>query len=301
MTNVPPAPAATRRPKDTLGCVSSKLRKYIELDIGDIRFYRKCMDDANLDRVAMPASDRGFLVGISLNNGHRRRIFNGRRVIAKEFDTDSIYIRDFSEDYQADLYGNFDFVLVELSQAFFPASATKRAGRVSADSLARLDKRTLFSVISHARWPDMSSSSMRSTRCSSSRWASCSALAFRSATAICAPKACAQRVRCPGLTKRCGTADATFAARRIDCRRRERMQSVARLLHPRLFTRDGTHASSMAAGATVAQARQLIEATDVTLAEIAMSCGFADQSHLSRVFLKTIGTSPGAWRRAAAR
>ena len=57
----------------------------------------------------------------------------------------------------------------------------------------------------------------------------------------------------------------------------------------------------MAAGATVAQARQLIEATDVTLAEIAMSCGLADQSHLSRVFLKTIGTSPGAWRRAAAR
>jgi len=36
-----------------------------------------------------------------------------------------------------------------------------------------------------------------------------------------------------------------------------------------------------------------------TLAEIATACGFADQSHLTRVFSRHVGVSPGAWRRAA--
>ena len=34
------------------------------------------------------------------------------------------------------------------------------------------------------------------------------------------------------------------------------------------------------------------------LAEVALVCGFADQSHLTRVFTDMVGVSPGAWRRA---
>lgn len=33
------------------------------------------------------------------------------------------------------------------------------------------------------------------------------------------------------------------------------------------------------------------------LAEIALDCGFADQSHFTRVFTREEGTSPGSWRR----
>jgi AraC family transcriptional regulator len=33
------------------------------------------------------------------------------------------------------------------------------------------------------------------------------------------------------------------------------------------------------------------------LADIALACGFANQSHFSRVFAKVTGVSPGAWRR----
>lgn len=36
-----------------------------------------------------------------------------------------------------------------------------------------------------------------------------------------------------------------------------------------------------------------------TLAGAAMSCGFADQSHMTRVFLRHHGFTPGVWRRAA--
>jgi AraC family transcriptional regulator len=37
--------------------------------------------------------------------------------------------------------------------------------------------------------------------------------------------------------------------------------------------------------------------SDMTLAEIALVCGFVDQSHLTRVFSRREGLAPGAWRR----
>ena len=36
----------------------------------------------------------------------------------------------------------------------------------------------------------------------------------------------------------------------------------------------------------------------LSLSDVAMECGFSDQSHLTRVFRQTVGVSPGAWRRA---
>jgi AraC-like DNA-binding protein len=42
----------------------------------------------------------------------------------------------------------------------------------------------------------------------------------------------------------------------------------------------------------------LLTDTGLSLAEIALACGFADQSHFTRVFSRKFRTSPGAWRRA---
>jgi AraC family transcriptional regulator len=36
----------------------------------------------------------------------------------------------------------------------------------------------------------------------------------------------------------------------------------------------------------------------LSLLNVALDCGFADQSHLTRVFTRMVGVSPGAWRRA---
>jgi AraC-like DNA-binding protein len=35
-----------------------------------------------------------------------------------------------------------------------------------------------------------------------------------------------------------------------------------------------------------------------SLSDVALACGFSDQSHLTRVFNRLVGISPGAWRRA---
>jgi AraC-like DNA-binding protein len=44
-------------------------------------------------------------------------------------------------------------------------------------------------------------------------------------------------------------------------------------------------------------AKQLMTARNLTLAEIAISAGFTNQSHFTRVFSSIAGISPGAWRR----
>ncbi len=47
----------------------------------------------------------------------------------------------------------------------------------------------------------------------------------------------------------------------------------------------------------VERARDLLLRGRLGLAEIAVTCGFADQSHFTRVFAKIEGQSPGNWRR----
>ena len=47
----------------------------------------------------------------------------------------------------------------------------------------------------------------------------------------------------------------------------------------------------------VKAAKQLMTVRNLPLSEIAISAGFANQSHFTRVFSPMVGVSPGAWRR----
>ena len=47
----------------------------------------------------------------------------------------------------------------------------------------------------------------------------------------------------------------------------------------------------------VERSQELLERSSDDIAEIALRCGFADQSHLTRVFRAITGASPAAWRR----
>jgi AraC family transcriptional regulator len=45
-------------------------------------------------------------------------------------------------------------------------------------------------------------------------------------------------------------------------------------------------------------AQELLLNSTLSLTDIALTCGFADQSHFTRVFTANVGISPGALRRA---
>jgi AraC family transcriptional regulator len=79
------------------------------------------------------------------------------------------------------------------------------------------------------------------------------------------------------------------------------LASIARL-SPSYFSR----AFKGAAGQTphafiltrrIARARQEMLKGAQPLAQIAIACGFADQAHLARVFRRSAGLTPAAWRR----
>jgi AraC-like DNA-binding protein len=48
-------------------------------------------------------------------------------------------------------------------------------------------------------------------------------------------------------------------------------------------------------------AKQMLPDTRRSLSEVGLACGFADQSHFTRVFSRAVGVSPGVWRRTMRR
>jgi AraC family transcriptional regulator len=48
----------------------------------------------------------------------------------------------------------------------------------------------------------------------------------------------------------------------------------------------------------IARAKDLMRTRDLSLGDIAFACGFADQSHFTRVFARAERMSPGRWRRS---
>jgi AraC-like DNA-binding protein len=51
----------------------------------------------------------------------------------------------------------------------------------------------------------------------------------------------------------------------------------------------------------IERARDLLRNPSLSLLEVALACGFADQSHFTRLFRASMQMSPGAWRRRIAR
>jgi AraC family transcriptional regulator len=50
----------------------------------------------------------------------------------------------------------------------------------------------------------------------------------------------------------------------------------------------------------VERAKRMMIISTESLTEIALNCGFADQSHLNRQFRRAVGVTPGQWRRSSA-
>jgi AraC family transcriptional regulator len=63
----------------------------------------------------------------------------------------------------------------------------------------------------------------------------------------------------------------------------------------------GISPKAYVAARRVERAKCMIMDSAESLADIALSCGFADQSHFSRQFRRAVGVTPSRWRRSSAR
>jgi AraC-like DNA-binding protein len=83
-----------------------------------------------------------------------------------------------------------------------------------------------------------------------------------------------------------------------------RIETVAKVAHlsASYFSRafksatGGTY-SDFVTLARVDRAKSLLLTTNDPISEIALICGFADQSHLTRMFSRVVGSPPNTWRR----
>ena len=76
---------------------------------------------------------------------------------------------------------------------------------------------------------------------------------------------------------------------------------VSRSQLTRLFrARYGVSLQTYIRGRRVTLAQARLREADAPLAQLALDCGFSDQSHLSRAFRDAVGVSPGRWRLEAA-
>ena len=289
-------PSASATAHDTLGCQSAQLSDSLEFAGSGIRFYRKRSDDARLGHVATPASSRGFLVGVSQSTGHRRRILHGRRAEACGFGQNAVYVRNFGDDYRADMQSPFDFLLLEMSHA----ALAQASGRSRIDGLtaaAGADDPVLAHLVG-ALTPALTrpgevSQLFVDQLCLAigihlnDRYGAAAPIA-RPAQAL-APmhEARAKEMLRSHLDGRIAIADVADACQLS-------RSHFARAF--RLATGQTPHDWLQAQ--RLARARDLLRASNLPLAEVATACGFADQSHFTRVFSRAEGAPPGQWRRA---
>ncbi|WP_353475222.1 AraC family transcriptional regulator [Salipiger sp. H15] len=290
-------PSSHSRHKDSLGCSLSELRVDQVLSTQDMVFRRKAAEGRHRSHVDTPAQDRGLLVGVSLVDGHRRtgHTRGGRR--DRIFDSGDIYIRDFDENYSADMDGYFDFFLIELSPDFLKNAATLTDH--GCGDLARIQaqedqvlRHLALAILPALAQPDAADA------------------LFVEQLAVAMGAHLLHRHRGDGATP----GDEAHRLGPVAIRQAQELlmaglgepASIAEIARTLEMSRNGFFKSfretvglspyQWLLSQRVERARRLLLTTDLPLVEIALTCGFSDQSHFTRIFKRLEGTSPGRWR-----
>ncbi|WP_087005788.1 helix-turn-helix domain-containing protein [Rhizobium sullae] len=265
----------------------------------DIAIFRKGTVNSKLDQVMTPASDRGFVVGVSSLGGHTRRIFHEHHATTHDFTDNSIYIRDLSQAYKADLGGPFDFVLFEIS----PASLSRIADDAEMPGVTSLSADTaskdiVLANLARALIPALEKPDEANTL-----------FVDQMTTAIgtyLVQRYGGQAARTADRLRRLSRAHEDLAKGlllenldgNVSISEVAQMCNLSRGYFIRAFRETtGMTPYQWVLRKRIDRARDLLRASDAALAEVAIACGFSDQSHFTRVFADIVGTTPGSWRR----
>ncbi len=271
-----------------------------DLAANGVRVYRKTVDSPERQQVETAASGRGVLVGISLRDGHRRRIFHEHHAASHDFAKGSVYIRDFRERYRADMQSGFDFVLLEISHSALERAIDEKPGpRMSGLTQIAAVRDDVLAHLAGALTPALEQPAQ-----------ACLLFIDQVCLAMTSYLVDMHGHAAPANTPRTHR----VLSRSHEARAKEMLRdkidgaiSIADIADACNLSRSYfIHAFRETTGQTphqwlIAQrlerAQALLMDFQRPLADVAASCGFSDQSHFTRVFSQYMGAPPGTWRR----
>lgn len=293
--------SSTGNSTDGFGCSLKQLSINQNLAGSDIDIFRKATINTELDQVMTPASDRGFVVGVSSLGGHTRRIFHSHHTTTYDFTDNSIYIRDQSEPYKADLGGPFDFVLFEIS----PASLIKIAHDADMPGVTSLSAETASKDIVLANLARALIPALEKPEEANALFVD------QMTTAIgtyLVQRYGGRPMKASDRSRRLSRSHEDLAKSlllekldgNVSISEVAQVCNLSRGYFIRAFRETtGMTPYQWVLRERIDRARILLRSSDTPLAEVAIACGFADQSHFTRVFASIVGTTPGNWRRNA--
>lgn len=282
--------------RDSLGCSVAALENEEELVGTGFVVYRKHHEGSAPGRVEMPPSGRGLLMGVSLAAGHRRRIVADGTAAAYDFEPGSCYVRSFSDTYRADIETGFDFFLLEVSHAALHQTFTE-VGLPLAECLSCTPgtRDPVLASLSRALLPMLAAPDTQAPLFLDQVVSAIQthlAISYHGATARL-PGALSPRQLAIGKERLAAALDGhvLIADIAVAC-------GVSRGHFIKGFREmTGLTPYQWLLRLRVERARDLIVGTRLPLADVAIICGFSDQSHMTRTFTRLTGSAPGLWRR----
>lgn len=287
--------------RDNLGCNATSLLCDQSLRSQYVHFYHKASASTRLGQIVTPPTDRGYLIGASMEAGHERRIFRKGQPSSHRFVQNSIYVRDFETSYKADVTGRFDFVLMELSNTAFhrlQADLDIKTRNRLTDVQAANDP--VIGNLLRAMLPIFERPEDYGTLVLDQLSLALAAHLFQRYTEQSQPNV----IRASFLSKRQETLAKEMLASHLsgDISITDIAKNCG--ISPGHFTRafratTGHSPHQWLIRQRLEKACALLRDTQLSLAAIAFECGFSEQSHFTRVFSRAFGVPPGRWRREA--
>ncbi|MCM2294619.1 AraC family transcriptional regulator [Allorhizobium sp. BGMRC 0089] len=288
--------------RDGLGCSAHALGTDLEFSRPDFTLYRKGKASDVISQVLMPASDRGLLIGVSLRSGHQRRIFHGRASSSHGFAAGDVYLRNFDEDYKADLAGAFDFMLLEMTSSCLRQLAEEHhlPSGIGIRNFAG-EQDTVLANLMHAMAPTLEArASVNMLFLDHVMHAIGVHLLTRYGDGQVLPEQVTRRGGRLSRQQERRARDLLMANMDNDISIAEVAAAcgLSRSYFIRAFRETlGETPHRWLLRQRLERASDLVRHSDRSLAEVALACGFADQSHFNRHFRMLYGMTPGQMRR----